>query len=63
MKESYQKGVAPHLSRELCLDVPVRAWGSVSSGKHRRGASGSPHSSIEFQEPSVEENGTAAGSD
>jgi len=36
MKESYQKGLAPHLGRELCLDVPVRAWGSVSSGKHRR---------------------------
>jgi hypothetical protein len=36
MKESYQKGLATHLSRELCLDEPVRAWGSVSSGKHRR---------------------------
>ena len=36
MKESCGEGLASHTGREFCLDEPVRAWGSVNSGKHRR---------------------------
>lgn len=32
MKESYNEGVASHIGPESCLDVSVRAWGSVDRG-------------------------------